>query len=129
MLSDGHRYAEWVQGTRRIRGVDPEWPAVGASIHFTVGVGPLSYDGKTTSRRCLVEQVLELEAHAWPAGTVRVGLRISPAPNGSVVSMNEHPLRGPARWLHTPLASAGWWVRVRSMLADLVRLAERERAV
>ncbi len=126
VLSDGYRYAEWVQGTKEIRDVDAEWPAVGSSIHFTVGVGPLTYKNVTTSRECVPQQRLELEAHAWPAGTARIGISISPSGSGSLVTLNEHPLRGPARLLHNPLSALGLGFRVQSILDDLVELAEAE---
>ncbi len=130
VLSDGHRYAEWVHGTSEIRDVDAGWPGEGTSIHFTVGYGPFSHKDKTTSRACVEEQKLELEAHAWPAGTARIGLRINPTVDGgSIVTMDEHPLRGPARWVHNPITAIGFRFRVSLMLKDLVRLAEAEPAV
>ncbi len=128
VLSDGHRYADWVTGTKEIREVDDGWPTEGTSIHFRAGLGPMSFDDKTTSRACTPEQKLELEAHAWPAGTARIGIRISPHEGGSIISMNEHPLRGPARWLHNPLSAWLFGRRVAGMLADLAKLAEAEPA-
>lgn len=126
VLSDGHRYADWVHGTKEIRDVEHGWPAEGTSIHFTAGVGPFTFDEKTTSRHNAPEQALELEAHAWPAGSARIGIRISPTREGSIITMNEHPLRGPARWLHNPLTAVGFRLRVTLMLKDLARLAEAE---
>ncbi len=126
ILSDGWRYADWVHGTKEIRAVDAGWPAVGTSIHFTAGVGPLTYKNETVSRECTPGQKLELEVHGWPAGTIRVGIRISPSGTGSVVTMNEHPLRGVARLLHNPLTTLGFKVRVKLMLEHLTKLAEAE---
>lgn len=128
VLSNGYRYSEWVHGTKEIRDVDEGWPSPGTSIHFTAGIGPVTHKDKTTSRECVAEQLLELEAHAWPAGTARVGIRISPEGTGSIVTLNEHPLHGPARWLHNPLSALGFRFRVKLMLDDLVRLAEAEPA-
>ncbi len=129
VLSDGYRYVDWVHGTKEIRDVDEGWPAEDTSIHFTVGKGPFTHKDRTTSRGCVEGQKLELEAHAWPIGSARIGLRISPSPEGgSIVTMNEHPLRGPARWLHNPLTALGFRARVTLMLKDLVRLAEAEPA-
>jgi len=126
VLSDGYRYSEWVQGTKEIRDVDEGWPSAGTSIHYTAGIGPITHEDTTTSRECIPLQLLELEAHAWPAGTARVGLRVSPSGTGSIITMNEHPLRGPARWIHNPLTALGFRFRVKRMLEDLVRLAEAE---
>lgn len=126
ILEDGYRYAEWVHGTKEIRAVDEGWPAVGTSLHFTAGIGPFTYEDKTTTRACAPQTELELEAHAWPAGTVRIGLRVSPTRHGSLITMDEHPLRGPARWLHNPLTAIGFRFRVSLILRDLARLAEAE---
>ncbi len=124
VLSDGYRYADWVHGTKEIRAVDDGWPAVGTSIHFTAGVGPITYKNETTSRECIPGQKLELEVHGWPAGTARVGIRISPSGTGSIITLNEHPLRGPARLLHNPLTALGFKVRVKLMLEHLVKVVE-----
>ncbi len=126
VLSDGYRYVDWVHGTKEIRDVEEGWPATGTSLHFTAGIGPLTQKDKTTSHECVPLQRLELEAHAWPGGTARVGLRISPSGTGSIITMNEHPLRGPARWLHNPLTALVFRIRVKMMLNDLVKLAEAE---
>jgi hypothetical protein len=126
VLSDGSRYAEWVHGTREIRDVDDGWPDEGTSIHFTVGYGPLRLRDRTTSRLCVPEERLELEAHAWPVGTARIGLFIGRSRDGSIITMDEHPLRGPAGWLHNPLSAMGFQLRVTLMLDDLARLAEAE---
>ena len=128
VLADGYRYKDWVHGTKEIRDVDAGWPEVGTAIHFTVGMGPITYKDKTTSRACTPQRKLELEAYAWPAGSARVGLRIEPSGAGSTITMDEHPLRGPARWLHNPLSAVVFKVRVKAMLRDLKRLAEEEAA-
>jgi carbon monoxide dehydrogenase subunit G len=124
VLADGQRYAEWVQGTKEIRHVEPGWPAVGTSIHFTVGIGPLEHKDRTTVRDCKVERKLELEVHAWPVGTVRVALSVEPEGDGSRVTLAEHPLRGPAAWLHSALTAVGFRARNRVQINDLRRLAE-----
>jgi hypothetical protein len=126
VLSDGHRYAEWVHGTREIREVDDEWPAEGASIHFTARYGPLRLKDRTIARLCVPEERLELEAHAWPVGTARIGLFIGRTRDGSIITMDEHPFRGPAGLLHNPLSAMGFRLRVTLMLDDLARLAEAE---
>ncbi len=124
VLADGWRYADWVLGTRAIRAVDVEWPARGSCLHYTVGYGPLAYRNRTTVAACVPERVLELEVHAGPAGTARVGLRLTPERDGTLVMLEEHPLRGPVAWLHTPLANLPYALRGHLMLRDLARLAE-----
>ncbi len=128
VLSDGYRYDQWVQGTKEIRDVDSGWPSKGAGIHYTVGVGPITYKNETVSRDCLTERSLELEVHATPFGTVRVAIKIEPAGTGSKVTLDEHPFRGPVRVLHSPLTRFGFLARTSTMIDDLIRLAEAEQA-
>ncbi|WP_228984560.1 SRPBCC family protein, partial [Streptomyces sp. DH12] len=44
LLSDGHRYGEWVTGTQQVLAVDPQWPEVGARLNVRVGAGRLTLD-------------------------------------------------------------------------------------
>ena len=124
VLGDGYRYADWVHGTKEIRDVDSAWPAEGSALHYTAGAGPLTYKGETTV--CTSDPLarLELEVHAWPAGTVRVNIVIEASGTGSVVTLDEHPLRGPVRLLRNPLSRLGFLARTNVMIDDLLRLAE-----
>jgi uncharacterized protein YndB with AHSA1/START domain len=126
LLSDGYRYAEWVHGTKEIRDVDDGWPAEGKALHYTAGAGPITYKGETTVRTSEPQRKLELEVHARPAGTVRVNIVIEPSGTGSIVTRDEHPLHGPVRLLHNPLSRLGFVARTNVMIADLLRLAERQ---
>jgi hypothetical protein len=103
VLRDGRSYGDWVVGTRLIRDVDDGWPAVGTRLHYRVGYGPLRHDDETESLVYAPDTRLELEARAWPAGSARVALTAEAAEGGTLVSIDEHPLRGPARLLHNPL--------------------------
>src|SRR5918993_227452 len=78
VLRDGESYEKWVVGARKIRAVEPGWPAVGTAIHYTVGYRPLRKDGETKSTAYEPDARLELEAVARPAGTARVDLRAEP---------------------------------------------------
>jgi Polyketide cyclase / dehydrase and lipid transport len=128
LLSDGYRYADWVHGTKDIRDVDSGWPSVGTAIHYTAGVGPITYKGETTVKNADPERLLELEIHAWPAGTVRVNIDIEPIGARSRVTLDEHPKRGPAKLLHNPLSRMGFLARTSRMINDLLREAERQPA-
>lgn len=125
VLRDGKSYAYWVVGTRAIRDVDPGWPIEGTRLHYTVGYGLLRKDGVTTSRAYEPDLRLELEAHAWPAGTARIVLRAEPAPEGTLVSIDEAPHRGPARRLHNPAADLAIKIRNVETLRRLEALARR----
>ncbi|MDP9445288.1 MAG: SRPBCC family protein [Actinomycetota bacterium] len=126
VLEDGYRYPEWVKGTKEIRDVEAGWPAPGTSLHYTAGIGPLVKKDRTTSREMVRDRYLELEAVAWPFGSARIALTLDPEDGGTTVRMQEHPLRGIGRVVHTTLTKVGFALRIRVMLDDLVRLAEAE---
>lgn len=106
VLRDGRSYQHWVVGTRAIRDVDAGWPSPGTRLHYTVGYGLLRKDDVTTSLAYEPDRCLELEAHAWPAGTAGIVLRAEAVEVGTRCSIDEAPRRGPARLLHNPASAA-----------------------
>jgi uncharacterized protein YndB with AHSA1/START domain len=124
VLSDGRAYAAWVLGTREIRAVDDGWPAVGSSIHYTVGWGPLALRGRTTVRAAEPGRVLGLEADAGLLGTARIVLELSTWGEGTVVVLDEHPLTGAGSWLHNPVTDVVSLLRQEPMMRRLARLVE-----
>jgi uncharacterized protein YndB with AHSA1/START domain len=125
VLCDGRAYASWVIGTREIRSVDGDWPAVGSGIHYTVGWGPLALRGRTTVRAAEPGRMLGLEADAGLLGTARIVLELTPWGEDTVVVLDEHPLRGAAGWLHNPASDVLWVLRGEPMLRRLARLVEQ----
>jgi uncharacterized protein YndB with AHSA1/START domain len=125
VLADGHAYAEWVVGTREIRAVDEGWPAVGTAIHYTVGFGPLTFQGQTVARLVDPLNRLGLEADGGPLGTARIVIDLTDWGDDTVVVLDEHPLRGPAYQLHNAFSEAMLLLRGRPMVANLARLVER----
>ncbi|WP_448628466.1 SRPBCC family protein [Geodermatophilus sp. URMC 64] len=125
VLADGHAYADWVIGTREIRAVDDGWPDVGTSIHYTVGWGPLALRGQTTVRHVEKGRRLGLEADAGLLGSARIVIDLDPWGDGTVVVLDEHPLRGPTYWLHSAVSETVLLVRGRPMVNQLARLVER----
>ena len=123
VLSDGRAYAEWVMGTRHVRDVDPDWPALGSKIHYTLGIGRWTFDDITTVRLAEPGQRLELEAHAGRLGTARVSIVLLPwGERQTVLILDEHPLSGPgARW-HSMLVEALLRLRNGRMLRSLARV-------
>jgi hypothetical protein len=103
VLRDGSTYGDWVVGTRTTSEVQPEWPAEGTRIRWRAGRWPLRTQDVTVSLRYEPDRLLELEAKAWPMGTAHVLLLAEPADEGTLVVMEESPLRGPAARLHNPL--------------------------
>lgn len=123
VLRDGTTYGEWVVGTRAIRDIDTGWPQEGTRLHYTVGYGPLRKDDVTTSRDYAPDRRLELEAHAWPMGTARIVLQAESGPDGTRVSIEEHPKRGMAARLHNPALDLLIKVRNVETLRRLEKLA------
>ncbi|MEO3848413.1 SRPBCC family protein [Streptomyces sp. B8F3] len=126
VLADGWRYAEWVVGTASSEPVRGQWPEVGAAIGYEVRLGPLRFANETVVRRCVEGSVLELEAHAGGLGTARIALEVHPWGENTLVTVDEHPLRGTAGALHNAGAEALIQLRHRTMLARLARICEAE---
>lgn len=118
-------YTQWVVGNKRIRGVDPDWPAVGSRFHHTVGVGPLMTRDETRIVALRPREHLELDAHAWPVGTAKVSLTLEPAEGGTRVVLVEQPTRGPARWMENPLLHGLTHGRNVESLRRLKRVVEQ----
>src|ERR1043165_82841 len=93
VLRDGGSDREWVVGTREIRTVEQGWPDPGTALHYTVGYGPLRKDDETRSLSYEPDHRLELEAHAWPAGSARIEPRAAPGEGGTLVPNDAHPRR------------------------------------
>ena len=125
VLRDGRTYADWVVGTRCIRAVEPGWPAEGTALHYTIGYGPLRKEDETRSRAYEPDRRLELEARAWPAGSARIELRAESVEDGTLVSIDEHPVAGPARQLHNPLADLSIKLRNVETLRRLEQCVRR----
>lgn len=124
-LADGRTYSTFVVGTSTIRDVDDHWPAKGARLHYRVGRGPLTHDGHTEVKTVEEGRRLELEAHAWPLGSVHIAFTLSDHGDGTVVELVEHPARGAAAMLHNPLGDALLKLRNVETLRRLERLAQR----
>ena len=94
VLDDAEAYPRWVVGARRIRHVDPEWPAPGAEFDHEVGTAAaaLQDDSQVVEREW--PRRLELEVRVRPIGVARVTLHVSPEGDGCTVVMEEHPRRG-----------------------------------
>ncbi|NLU69651.1 SRPBCC family protein [Streptomyces sp. HNM0574] len=126
LLSEGHRYSEWVTGTQRILGVDPEWPDVGARLQVRVGVGPLTFDDTCVVRVSEPPYRLELEAKADPFGAARIALKLAPWGEHTLVTLDWHPLRGPGTRMHGLPVDYIVSTRNGIMLTKLARIAVRE---
>lgn len=128
VLADGEAYSDWVVGSRCVRGVDGDWPATGACIHHSVGVGPLSRNDVTEAVEVEAPRRLVLEAHLRPLATARVQMGLEVSDGGTLVTMEERFVRGPLS--HLPLRLQDLLLGLRNVesLRRLRRLAERADA-
>ncbi len=124
VLADGNLYGDWVVGTSASRPAQGVWPESGASLSFTVRLGTWEAEGHTVVRRYDPPQWLELEAHSGPLGTARIAFDIRAWGEGTLVILDEHPLRGMGGTLHNAAFDALLQLRHRSMLGRLARLVE-----
>ncbi|MFJ4776290.1 SRPBCC family protein [Streptomyces sp. NPDC088762] len=126
VLSDGDRYADWVVGTYDSWEETPQWPREGATLGYTVKLGPLSYEGTTVVRVCEPQHRLELEAVAGKLGSARIAIELIPWGDETLVTIDEHPLRGRNGSVHTAAVDAILHLRHRGMLRRLARVVEGE---
>jgi uncharacterized protein YndB with AHSA1/START domain len=126
VLADGWRYADWVVGAKTIRHVDDAWPAVGASFHHKVGVGPMEIRDSSVCEAVDPDRAISLRVRAFPAGSARVRIVLQPTEDGGTeVLLEEHPLEGFARRFDNPLQRAALRLRNVESLRRLARLAEK----
>ncbi|MEU2082381.1 SRPBCC family protein [Streptomyces albus] len=126
LLSDGHRYGEWVTGTQRILAADAHWPEVGARLEVRLGTGPLTIDDTCVVRICEPRRRLELEAKADPFGAARIAMNLIPWGENTLFVLDWHPLLGPGTRMHG--FPVDYFVKLRNgmMLTKLARIAVRE---
>jgi uncharacterized protein YndB with AHSA1/START domain len=127
VLDDARAYPKWVLGTRRIRHVDPDWPAVGSRFHHAVGnaAGELHDHSMVVERRR--PDVLELQVRARPVGVARVRISVSAVPAATRVVLDERPESGPLsrlpRVLTEPLLGARNFLSLQRLRHEVERRA------
>ncbi|GAA2417110.1 SRPBCC family protein [Streptomyces glaucosporus] len=128
VLADADQYQKWVVGTRSTHEAEGDWPGVGASLRYEIGMGPLTVQGHTVVRVCEPPDRLELEASAGRLGTARIAVRLTPWGEGTLITMDEHPLRGTVARLHTAPVDVALQLRHRLMLTRLRNVVEGGRS-
>ncbi len=99
VLDDADAYPRWVVGARRMRRVDPEWPAEGSEFHHAIGLpGAELHDSTEVLEHVPLHRIV-LEVRFRPTGTARVELTVDTTDEGTVVTMEETPDSGPVSWL------------------------------
>jgi uncharacterized protein YndB with AHSA1/START domain len=128
VLLDAHSYPRWVVGARRLREVDPGWPAPGSRFHHALGVGPLELHDTTCMLDWVRPQCVALEARFRPAGTAKVTITVRPDGAAAVVEIDEQPLDGPVHGIWGRLVDRAVRLRNAISLKRLRRLVERRAA-
>lgn len=103
VLGDGWLYPGWVVGASRMRAVDSAWPRPGASLHHSFGVWPALLNDTTLSVEWAPPTRMVVIAKGWPAGEARVTIEVRGHPEGCLVGLEEHPVKGPGVLMPQPL--------------------------
>jgi hypothetical protein len=128
VLANGWLYPSWVVGASRMRDVDTSWPETGSTLHHSVGLWPLLLDDRTEVVGCEPQKQLRLKAHGWPAGAAEVLIELEPAGAGTVVTIREDAVAGPATLVPAPVRQLGVVPRNKETLRRLAFLAEGRAA-
>ena len=129
VLSDADSYGEWVVGSKRVRDVDPDFPAPGSRFHHTVGFGPLTVSDHTVVEQADRPRMLRLRAKARPFATARVTLELERKGRSATrITMIEDPADVlSALFFHHPLSHLLVRGRNEESLRRLGRLAAARR--
>jgi uncharacterized protein YndB with AHSA1/START domain len=128
VLADGWLYPLWVVGATRMRDVDEHWPTVGALLHHSVGVWPLTLDDTTEVLESVPPSLLRLRARAWPGGEAEVEIRVEPDEGGSRITIREDAVKGPGVLVPAPVRHLQLKWRNSEALRRLAYLVERREA-
>ena len=102
-LSDGWSYAGWVVGNSHIRAVDDGWPAEGSRIHHSAGAWPVQVEDSTSVLAVEPGRMLLLEAHLLRLAVAHIRFTLEPHDGGTMITMTESVVGGPARLLPSPV--------------------------
>src|SRR5688572_593950 len=119
VLSDPFTYAGWVVGTSEITGADPDWPEIGSTFSYRVGVPPAVWSGITEVVAYEEDRLLSLRT-VLPIGAVAIEIDVEETDGGSYITMTEVP----ALRLVQQVLDAGFHVRNAQSLAYLKGLVE-----
>lgn len=125
VLADGWTYTNWVVGASHMRAVDADWPAVGSKLYHATGIWPVLTRDETKVDALDRGRRIALVARGRPLGEARVVLDVAAERDGTRITMQETPIAGPGKWLHSSLLEAALAKRNRESLARLASLVER----
>ena len=128
VLANPHSYEDWLVGCKKIRSVEGDWPAPGSLFHHRVGFGPIELADNTKAIEADAPKRLVMEARARPLGVARVEFDLEPHAEGTLVTMNEKPVRGIAARIDNPVLDGMVKGRNAESLRRLQKLFERDSA-
>jgi uncharacterized protein YndB with AHSA1/START domain len=125
VLDDPYAYPRWVVGTRRVRSVDPTWPAAGSRFHHAIGtaLGELHDSSKVLLRDPPTRMLLEVRFR--PTGIAHVDIQVRADGSGSTIVMEEIPTGGPFAVLPRMITDPVLTLRNALSLQRLRRVVER----
>jgi hypothetical protein len=129
VLCDPRAYQRFVAGTKRVRRFDPDWPEPRATLHHTVGFGPLALRDRTVAIAVRPPAELTIWPHIRPFVITESRFELESRDAGTLVRLDEYAVDGPlARIWAGPL---DWLMALRNrvLLRRLARLAEHRDAV
>jgi uncharacterized protein YndB with AHSA1/START domain len=91
VLTDAGRYPQWLVGAKRIRQVEPGWPAPGSRFHHRVGAGPFVVDDHTEVLAIDRPRHLQLSVRAGPFVRAVVDFELIADGDETIVCMQEEP--------------------------------------
>ena len=128
VLDDAYAYPRWVVGTRRIRNVDPEWPAVGSKFHHAIGTAAAELHDSSKILAREWPRRMGLEVRFRPTGVAHVDITVEAARDGSLVTIEETPTAGPLSHLPRLMTDAPLSLRNALSLRRFRREVERRSA-
>jgi uncharacterized protein YndB with AHSA1/START domain len=128
VLANGWLYSGWVVGTSHMRAVESDWPAAGSRLFHATGVWPATLNDETRVEEAQINRRLVMTARGRPIGEARIEITLEPELQGTRVSIDEAPVKGPGAWVHNPLTESLLHRRNVESLARLAALAENRTA-
>ena len=119
VLDDPFSYADWVVGTGEVTEADPDWPKIGSSFSYRIGVPPAAWHGSTEIVAYERDRLVSLRT-LLPIGPVTIEIEVEESDGGSLITLTEVPA---LRLMHQAL-DAGFHVRNAQTLANLKALVE-----
>ncbi len=126
VLSEPHRYAEWVVGTKAVRDADERFPERGSRFGARFGSGAATVDAVTTVLECEEPRRLVLRTRARRLGAVQIELELEERGLATTVTLRERPVGMPLAKLASALGEPLITARNRRSLQRLKQLVETD---